>query len=91
MIKILVPIAAIVVAATPAAAQGVSFTVPTPGYNQGYNQGYEPEYNRGYEPEYASPRRQWYQVNRGITRMADRRNYFDAARVASMSSTLTGR
>jgi len=87
MIKILVPIAAIVVAATPAAAQGFSFTVPTPGYSQGY----EPDYNRGYEPEYASPRRQWYQVNRGITRMADRRNYFDAARVASMSSTLTGR
>jgi hypothetical protein len=73
MIKILVPIAAIVVAATPVAAQGFSFTVPTPGYNQGYNQGYEPEYNRGYEPEYnrgyepeyASPRRQWYHVNRG--------------------------
>ena len=41
MIKILVPIAAIVVAATPAAAQGFSFTVPTPGYNQGYNQGYD--------------------------------------------------
>jgi hypothetical protein len=49
------------VAATPVAAQGFSFTVPTPGYNQGY----EPEYNRGYEPEYASPRRQWYHVNRG--------------------------
>ena len=42
MIKILVPIAAIVVAATPAARRGSASPSQPRGYIQGYNQGYDP-------------------------------------------------